>query len=179
MNLTNFNITFPAGLLSSNSDSFEFTATPPTCLRSVIFENILKPFVMKTNILKALSLMLLITCFGKMNAQSDLLAVNTVSSVNTATDLYKSEDKVVISDFKRIAGNEVNVPVVTVKAESSVTMQVRIFTLNGDLAKEESHAVENGVNDVKVDMSDLSQGVYMVQFYTNEGSALRRFVKSN
>ena len=135
---------------------------------------------MKTNILKTLSLILVLTCFGKANAQSDLFAMNTTSATAAnVADLYKSDDKVVISDFKRIAGNENNAPVVTVKAETSVSMQVRIFTLNGDLAKEESHAVENGVNDVKVDMSDLSQGVYMVQFYTKEGSALRRFVKNN
>lgn len=134
---------------------------------------------MKTNISKALTLVLLLVCFGKMNAQSDLLAVNTVTPVNAAADLFKSDDKVVISDFKRMAGNEDFVPVVTVKSESSVTMQVRVFTLNGDLAKEESHEVENGVNDIKLDMSDLSQGVYMVQFYTKEGSALRRFVKNN
>lgn len=134
---------------------------------------------MKTNILKALSLTLLIATFGTMNAQSDLFAMNTAPSSATVADLFRSDDKVVISDFKRVAGTEMNTPVVSVKAEANVTMQVRIFTLNGELAKEEAHALENGVNDLKVDMSELTQGVYMVQFYTNEGSALRRFVKNN
>ena len=134
---------------------------------------------MKTNILKALSLTLLITCFGKMNAQSDLFAMNTVSTATAVADLYKSNDKVVISDFKKMNGTEMNAPVISVKSEDNVTMQVRVFTLSGELAKEEAHTLANGVNDVQVDMNDLAQGVYMVQFYTKDGSALRRFIKNN
>lgn len=132
---------------------------------------------MKASILKTLSLLLFISCFGKANAQSDLFAMNTVPSSATVAELFNSDDKVVIGDFKRTAGTDA--PVVIVKADASITMQVRIFTLSGELAKEEAHTLENGVSDVKVDMSTLSQGIYMVQFYTKEGSALRRFVKNN
>jgi hypothetical protein len=178
MNLTNFDITFSAALPTRNANSILSTTSSPAGLQSVITNN-LKPFVMKTNILKTLSLILVMTCFGKANAHSDLFAMNTAPTAVNVAVLYKSDDKVVISDFKRISAADSNAPVVTVKAENSISMQVRIFTLNGDLAKEETHAVENGVNDVKVDMSDLTQGVYMVQFYTKEGSALRRFVKNN
>ena len=134
---------------------------------------------MKTNIIKALSFIMLIACFGKMNAQNDLFSVNATSAPTSVSDLYKSKEKIVISDFKRSAENEVNMPVVTVKSENSVTLQVRIFNLSGNLAKEEVYDLNNGLNDLKIDMSNLNQGVYMVQFYTKEGSAVRRWVKSN
>ena len=134
---------------------------------------------MKTNIIKTLSLIILIACFGKINAQSDLLAVNTSAVPADVASMFKSDDKVIISDFKKLTEAETNAPVVTVKSEGSLTMQVRIFTLTGELAKEEVHGLEGGLNDLKVDMSDLQQGVYMVQFYTKEGSALHRFIKNN
>jgi hypothetical protein len=176
MKPTNSNIALPSASPTGEVKSFSFVLpTGPVSLIS----NILKPFVMKTNILKALSLILFIFVISTANAQSDLFAMNTVPTANAVADLYKSNDKVVISDFKRLAGTEMNTPVITVKSEDNVTMQVRIFTLNGELAKEEAHAIENGVNDVQVDMNDLAQGVYMVQFYTKDGSALRRFVKNN
>jgi hypothetical protein len=50
--------------------------------------------------------------------------------------------------------------------------------MSGELEKEEAHSVENGLNDLRLDLSELSAGVYMVQFYTREGSALRRYIKT-
>lgn len=134
---------------------------------------------MKTSISKILFALLLTAGFGKSFSQSDLLAVNTVNTPSSVSNLIKSDDKVVISDFKRIVESGANTPSVTVRCETPVTMKIRIFTLNGELAKEEAHALDNGLNDLSLDMADLSQGVYMVQFYSSEGSALRRFVKSN
>ena len=179
MNLTNFYITLSATLRNRNSVSFQSSFNPPSGLLSVIITNNLNPFIMKTNILKALSLILLITCFGKVNAQSDLLAMNTVSSISNMSDFINRDEKVTVSNFKKIIATEDNSSVVTVKCQAPVTMQVRVFNLNGDLAKEESHKLNNGLNDLNVNLNDLSQGVYMVQFYTTEGSAVRRFVKNN
>jgi hypothetical protein len=132
---------------------------------------------MKTNILNTLALIVLTTCFAKTYAQSDLFAMNTIATPASVAALYQSNEKVAISDFTLAA--QVNTPQIAVKSTDNVSMQVRIFSLSGELAKEETHDLASGVNNVTVNMNDLAQGVYMVQFYTKDGSALRRFVKNN
>ena len=131
---------------------------------------------MKQNPLKTLTLLILIVCSGKLKAQNELLSLNTAPAINTKS--YAADDILVISDFKSMAESRKNMPVVTVRSTNAATMHVRIFTMNGELEKEESRMIDDGMNDVEVDMSDLSAGVYMVQFYTKDGSALRRFLKA-
>jgi hypothetical protein len=135
---------------------------------------------MKSIILKTLSLIVLVTCFGKMNAQSDLLALNAVNTISVPAEvaaLYGNEEKIKVSDFTQ---NPIsNSTLVRVKCATAVTMQVKVFNLNGDMAKEETHTLNGGTSDVTVDMDSLAAGTYMVQFYTKEGSAVRRFIKTN
>ena len=165
MNLTFCNINTQPSTSARGRFQFNFLTTS-------------KPLVMKASIVKTVALIAFVACFAKANAQSDLLALNTVPTSNAA-DFLSSDEKVAIGNFKRIVNTEANSPVVTVKCENAVTMKVRVFTLNGDLAKEETHTLGNGTNDLTIDMNDLNQGVYMVQFYSSEGSAVRRFVKNN
>src|SRR4051812_42564785 len=104
---------------------------------------------MKSISLKTLVLLLLVTCFGKMNAQSDLLAINTVNTISVPAEIasiYGSAEKIKVSDFTQNPLN--NNTLVRVKCASSVTMQVKVFNLNGDMAKEEIHILNGGTNDV-------------------------------
>lgn len=135
---------------------------------------------MKTNIMKILCVIALVACFGKMNAQSDLLAINTVNKVTVPAEIsamYASEEKIKVSDFIQNPAN--NASLVRVKCNVPVTMQVKIFTMDGDMAKEETHTLNSGVNDLNVNLDNLAVGTYMVQFYSTEGSAVRRFIKMN
>ncbi len=126
---------------------------------------------------KTLFLIVLIASFGTINAQSDLLADNTVTVPSNIAALYKSDNKVTISEF--MPNQTENSSLVSVKCSDPITMQVKVFNMDGNLAKQESHALNTGVNELNINLNDLSAGMYMVQFYSKEGSAVRRFVKAN
>jgi hypothetical protein len=49
--------------------------------------------------------------------------------------------------------------------------------MNGDFVNEETYPLNSGINELKLNVDDLTKGAFMVQFYTNEGSAVRRFIK--
>jgi hypothetical protein len=135
---------------------------------------------MKSNILKSLSLLLLLVCFGKMNAQSDLLAFNAVTTETAPSEMiakFVAEEKIKISDFYPNPSSSNTI--VSIKCLSPIAMKVKFFTMNGDLAKEETHSLDKGDNQISVDMNSLDKGIYMVQFYSKEGSAVRRIIKMN
>ena len=120
---------------------------------------------------------MLIASFRTMNAQSDLLADNTVYAPSNVAALYKSDDKITISEF--MPTQAANNSLVTVKCANPITVQVKIFRMDGNMAKQESRELDKGVNELNINMNDLAAGMYMVQFYSKEGSAVRRFVKAN
>ena len=124
---------------------------------------------------KILSLLLLIASFGMVNAQSDLLADNVVSAPSNIAALYKSDEKITISEF--MPNETHNSSLVSIKCLTPLTVQVKIFKMDGNMAKIESHTLDKGVSELSIDMNDLAAGMYMVQFYSKEGSAVRRFVK--
>jgi hypothetical protein len=124
-----------------------------------------------------LFLIVLIASFGTINAQSDLLAVNTVPAPTNIAAVYTAQEKIKISEFMPDASANTNSSMVSVKCLVPVTMKVKVFNMNGEMAKEESRSLNVGLNEFNVDMSDLSKGMYMVQFYSTEGSAVRRFMK--
>ncbi|MDB5227209.1 MAG: hypothetical protein JWN78_1402 [Bacteroidota bacterium] len=132
---------------------------------------------MKTSyIIKIMLMILLIACASKMKAQSDLLAMNVTSSIpSEVIARYNAEEKLRISDFTPNPAN--NNSIVNVNCVHPTSMQVKFFTLNGDMAKEESYNLEKGMNELNVNLNDLSKGIYMVQFYSKEGSAVRKMVK--
>lgn len=129
------------------------------------------------NLNKILFLIVLIASFRTMNAQSDLLADNTVYAPSNIAALYKSDDKITISEF--MPNQTENSSLVNVKCAAPITVQVKIFKMDGNMAKQESHNLAKGVNELNINMNDLAAGMYMVQFYSKEGSAVRRFVKAN
>ena len=124
-----------------------------------------------------LFLILLVASFGTINAQSDLLADNTVYAPSNIAALYKSDEKITISEFMPNQTN--NSSLVSVKCATPVTVQVKVFKMDGNMAKQESHSLDKGVSELNINMNDLAAGMYMVQFYSKEGSAVRRFVKAN
>ena len=128
---------------------------------------------MNTHSIKTLILFLMITCFTKIYAQSDLLAVNTIPSEVIAK--YNAEEKIRISDFAPNPAN--NNSIVNVSCLNPTAMKVKFFTQEGNMAKEESYILQKGMNELNVDMNGLASGIYMVQFYSSEGSAVRKVIK--
>ena len=45
------------------------------------------------------------------------------------------------------------------------------------MVKQETASLNKGLNEVDVNLDNLANGVYMVQFYTTQGSVVRRIVK--
>lgn len=136
---------------------------------------------MKTNTtLKTLAIVLLVLSSAKMYAQDDLLAMNTVSN-NTANEqvaaYLSQEDKVRISDFT--PGLFTASASAHVRTVNPIVMKIFFYDIKGDLAMEESMKLNSGMNELNIDMSSLEKGTYVVQFYSNEGSALRRIVKKD
>ena len=122
------------------------------------------------------SLLLLAYCTA-VNAQSDLLSANTESVPANIAAMYKSDDKITIGDFipNQTFGNST----ISVKCAVPVNVQVKFFKMDGNMAKQESHSLDKGLNELNIEMNDLESGTYMVQFYSKEGSAVRRFIKEN
>lgn len=133
---------------------------------------------MKTNLLKILAVTMLFACCGKIKAQSDLLAVNSSPLPISVASMFKSEDKITVSEFLTKPTGESSSQV-SIKCTVPQKLQVKIFNMDGNMEKQEMHDLENGVSELSVDLSTLPEGEYMVQFYSKEGSAVRRLVKSN
>jgi len=121
--------------------------------------------------------MILLVSVGKMKAQSDLLAINTVPVPSSVAAVYATDEKIRISEFMPNETTNSNSSFVSVKCMVPVVLKVKVFNMNGQMAKEETHNLGTGVNEFSVDMNGLAKGMYMVQFYSKEGSAVRRFMK--
>lgn len=117
-----------------------------------------------------------IAYFGTTYAQSDLLADNTTYAPSNIVALYRSDDKITFSELMQ---NENNTSQLTVKCTNPTTVQMKFFKMDGSMAKQESRTLNTGINELNVSLDNLAAGTYMVQFYSSEGSAVRRIVKSN
>ena len=126
-----------------------------------------------------LLLILLFTSIGKINAQSDLLTDNTVPVSSNIDSIYANDEKISIIEFMPTEMANITSSLVSVKCLVPITMKVNVFNMNGQMAKDEIRNLAVGINQFSVDMSNLAKGMYMVQFYSEEGSAVRRFIKMN
>ena len=110
-----------------------------------------------------------------MNAQQEEPLFATISVGRNSSIIFDKEEKFKVSDIKTDYLN--NTIRVNVNCSSSAIMKVKIFGMNGEMATEATHSLQIGNNELLLNEDNLSAGTYMVQFYTSEGSALRRFVK--
>ncbi|MDB5229134.1 MAG: hypothetical protein JWN78_3327 [Bacteroidota bacterium] len=131
---------------------------------------------MKRNILQTVAIILMVICYGKANAQSDLLA-SLYSSVPNNISTRFTEENVKVSDLILDPTSAIASAMVNVNSINPITMKIRIFMNNGNLVKEESFSLNSGSNELNVEMNDLAKGVYIVQLYSNEGSAVRKIIK--
>jgi hypothetical protein len=122
-------------------------------------------------------LIALIAVAGKVQAQSELIADNAVISPSNLTSLIKSNDKITISELMSDIASEK--PIINVRCAVPLNVQVKYFNLDGNLVKKDSYDLDKGVNELNVNAEGLVEGTYMVQIYSKEGSAVRRFVKHN
>lgn len=122
------------------------------------------------------ALALTVIC-GNIQAQSDLTADNTTIAPSNLAAIFKSNDNVTIGEL--MASNVADKPLVNIKCNTPTNVQVKFFNMDGNMVKQESYALTIGVNELNVNAADLSAGTYMVQFYSKDGSAVRRLVKAN
>ena len=127
---------------------------------------------------KTLFSILLVASFGTLKAQSDLLADNTAYAPSNIVALYHNDEKITFSELMPKQEQE-NTSQVTVKCASATKVQVKYFNIDGNMAKQELRTLDKGVNELDINTTDLAAGMYMVQFYSSEGSAVRRLVKAN
>jgi len=125
---------------------------------------------------KTLFSILLVASFGTIKAQSDLLADNTAYAPSNIVALYHNDEKIT---FSELMPKQENTSLVTVKCANSTKVQVKYFNMDGNMAKQELRTLDKGVNELDINTADLAAGMYMVQFYSSEGSAVRRLVKAN
>ena len=55
--------------------------------------------------------------------------------------------------------------------------QLRIFTADGDLIKEENAPIKSGVNRFPIDTTDWEKGGYIIQIQTEQGGILKKIIK--
>ena len=126
---------------------------------------------------KILLLFVLVASIGNINAQNDLLAINTEPVPYSVAAVFAAQEKIKISEFMPNVSTNSSRTLVSVKCLIPLTMKVKVFNLKGEMAIEESRELATGLNEFSVDMSNLEKGMYMVQFYSKEGSAVRRYMK--
>ena len=126
---------------------------------------------------KILLLFVLVASIGNINAQNDLLAINTEPVPYSVAAVFAAQEKIKISEFMPNVSTNSSSSLVSVKCLMPLTMKVKVFNLKGEMAIEESRELATGLNEFSVDMSNLEKGMYMVQFYSKEGSAVRRYMK--
>ena len=130
-------------------------------------------------IIKTLILIILLHCCGSMVAKTDILSgiqtINPLSAQIGVAEAIAIEEKLKISTS--IPNPLNNNPQFNVESKSLTEMKVRIFSMHGDIIRDELHTLITGITVLTLDIQDLASGTYMIQFYTNEGSVLRRIVK--
>ncbi|HNE49840.1 MAG TPA: T9SS type A sorting domain-containing protein [Chitinophagales bacterium] len=123
-----------------------------------------------------LLVILMIVC-SSAQAQSELIADNAVIAPSNLSSLIKSNDKITISELMSDIVTEK--PIINVRCAVPLNVQVKYFNLEGNLIKKDSYDLDKGVSELNVNAEGLAEGTYMVQIYSKEGSAVRRFVKHN
>jgi len=118
----------------------------------------------------------MIVC-SSAQAQSELIADNAVIAPSNLSSLIKSNDKITISELMSDIVTEK--PIINVRCAVPLNVQVKYFNLEGNLIKKDSYDLDKGVSELNVNAEGLAEGTYMVQIYSKEGSAVRRFVKHN
>lgn len=88
----------------------------------------------------------------------DLLAIEEVSSSEAAVDAYPNP----AVDFIALSGT------------NTVITSVMLHDLNGRLIREQQFT---GVSDARLDIGDLSEGVYMMKIQTDKGEITKKIVK--
>jgi len=125
---------------------------------------------MKTYLI-IISLMLL--AYLQVEAQD-----NTTSTASelafVETPMPLPNEKFQLSNIIPVSASEQFVKVQILKP---LELKVKVFTMNGVMALEETHDLQSGTTQVSLNFSTLQSGYYMVQFYTQDGSALRRYIK--
>ncbi|MCB0507323.1 MAG: T9SS type A sorting domain-containing protein [Bacteroidetes bacterium] len=130
----------------------------------------MKQFLLKSLLLCAVT----VAYFGTASAQSELFAGNVQFSPSSISSFAQSPDKITFSELIQDNDNmQVNV-----QTQSPTKVQVKYFNMTGNMAKQETYDLVKGSNELKVNTDNLDAGVYMVQFYSANGSALRRIVKN-
>lgn len=132
---------------------------------------------MKTSIFKTILLTLFLVNFVKVNAQQEERLFTDILLATNAQMFFDKSEKFQVSDI--ISNYMDNTLRVHVNCISPATMKIKIFKMNGEMANEVMHLLEIGNNELLLNSDGLSAGTYMVQFYTSEGSALRRFIKTH
>src|SRR3954462_7461740 len=103
---------------------------------------------MKRNILQTLAISLMVICFGKANAQNDMLATLTPNNISTRF----TEENVKVSDLILDQTSATASAMVNVNSINPISMKVRIFMINGDLVKEELYNLNSGSNELNVEV---------------------------
>ncbi|MDB5226722.1 MAG: hypothetical protein JWN78_915 [Bacteroidota bacterium] len=129
---------------------------------------------MKTKIL-ILSMFFLFS--GKMKAENDLLTLNTEVLKRNIPDISRSAEDQKFSIVSFIEHGTNNTSRVKINCADDQLLKIRVFNMNGEMAREESYLLHGGESDFQFDFNNLPSGHYMVQFYTKDGSAVRRFIK--
>jgi hypothetical protein len=124
---------------------------------------------------KTLAIFLLALSAGKLHAQSDMIAyINEIPHTATFTS---SEEHVAVSDFS--FAPTTNIAKINVRTVNPLKLRVFFYNITGELAKEEYVNLNSGSNELNLDISNLLKGIYIVQFYSKEGSAIRKIVKAD
>lgn len=132
---------------------------------------------MKTVALKTIAILGLLLSVHAASAQSDLFADNSEPVPSAIAAMFKSEDKITISEFLLSPEYKSNETRVNIRCTTPQVVQVKVFNMDGNLTQQSAYQLDKGISELSLDMSALSSGTYMVQFYSKEGSAVRRLVK--
>jgi hypothetical protein len=66
---------------------------------------------------------------------------------------------------------------VMVHSGKAMEMQLRVISIDGNVVMEQSNGVEQGENEISIDISSLAKGTYVVQFNSMDGTEIRKLIK--
>ena len=131
---------------------------------------------MKTTLLKPALIFMILAFFTDIKAQ-DIGSDDQMYATGKTDKASLPEELIRIGSIFR--NEQTNSSKIKITSSSPLSLNVKFFKMNGDMVKEDTYNLSIGMNEVPIKEDGLQPEAYIIQFYTGEGSAIRRFIKQN
>lgn len=109
-----------------------------------------------------------------INCENVAKALAKAINVLITTEISESSNESAVEIFPVPAGDYINIQLIDISPNN---YHVEIFDLSGKLISQQIISSSGDMNIIKINTSNLIQGIYILKLYSNENSITRKFIK--